>query len=69
MRTHFGNNLQTLRKRKLMSQELLAEDLGITRARIGSWEETRSEPPLYMLVKIAEYFSVTIELLLKNKIE
>lgn len=33
-----GNNIQTLRKRKGLSQEKLAEKINVTRQTISNWE-------------------------------
>ena len=36
----FGENLQKLRKEKGISQEQLAEQLGVTRQSVSKWEST-----------------------------
>lgn len=42
----FGENLVYLRKSKGVSQEKLAEELGLTRQTISKWELNQSTPDL-----------------------
>ena len=46
-----GNNIQTLRKKKGLSQEKLAEKINVTRQTISNWElgETAPNPEQLML--------------------
>ena len=39
-----GNNIQTLRKRKGLSQEKLAEKINVTRQTISNWELGETAP-------------------------
>ncbi len=64
-----SSNIILLRKRKKKTQEIMSSELGITRARLGSYEENRAEPPIDMIVKIANYFEVSTDDLLLNKIK
>lgn len=59
-----NNNLKFLRKKKKLTQESLAEALGISRSKLAGYEATIT-PPLDMMVKIAEYFSVSLDILIK----
>jgi len=58
-------NIRYLRELKKLSQEGLAEDLKITRARLGAYEEARNEPPLEMLIRLSEYFKISVDALIK----
>jgi transcriptional regulator with XRE-family HTH domain len=58
-------NIRHLRELKKLSQEGLAEELKITRARLGAYEETRNEPPLEILIRISDYFHISIDALVK----
>jgi len=49
-----------------MSQEVLADELRITRARLGAYEEARNEPPIELLIRISEYFHISIDALVKG---
>jgi len=61
-----SKNISHLRQLKGISQEQIAEDLGITRAKQGSYEEGRANPPIPMLIKYADYFKLPIDILLRN---
>ncbi len=60
-----SKNLRHLRQLKGWSQENLADKLDITRARIGSYEEERCDPPIETLIKISKLFHVAIDALVK----
>ncbi len=64
----FQYNIRVLRNSKDMSQELLAEDLGINRSVIGSWDEGRSELNIEQLIKVAKYFKMTVDSLITQKL-
>ena len=59
-------NIAHLRKLKSVSQEHMADDLGITRSKLGSYEEGRANPPIPILIKLSDYFNLPIDILLKN---
>jgi transcriptional regulator with XRE-family HTH domain len=60
-----SKNIAHLRHLKGISQESLANDLNITRSRLSSWEEHRAEPPIDLIVRLSEYFAVSIDSMLK----
>lgn len=53
-----GANLKFLRKERNMTQEELAQELGIGRHSVGSYEEGRAEPKIETLFAICELFSI-----------
>lgn len=55
----FCVNLKRLRKSEGLSQDLLAEKLGVSRQTISSWERGNSYPDLDMLVLISEALHTT----------
>ncbi|MBR9846679.1 MAG: LexA family transcriptional regulator [Algicola sp.] len=61
-----AKNIKHLRSLKKLSQEALAEELNITRSRIGSYEENRSSPTIEVLIKLSDYFKIPIDILLRN---
>jgi transcriptional regulator with XRE-family HTH domain len=61
-----ATNFKILRKIKNVSQEVAADELQIPRSRFASYEEGRAEPPYVMLVKIANYYQVSIDALLRG---
>lgn len=60
-----AKNIRALREKKKLSQEQLAEDLGITRARLGAYEESRNQPPIEILISLADYFQISIDALIR----
>ena len=63
----FGERLLELRKEKGISQAKLAKDLQVSYAVVCYWETDRSEPTAPNLVKLADYFDVSIDFLLGRK--
>jgi transcriptional regulator with XRE-family HTH domain len=61
-----GKNIRYLRNLKNLSQEALAEQLGITRARLVTYENERNEPPVELLVTLSEHFSISLDVLVKG---
>lgn len=66
---YFGENLQALRKAKKMTQEKLAEELDVSRQAIGKWESSSVYPDAERLIQISEYFGVSLDHLVKAKID
>lgn len=60
----FSKRLRYLRKEKKLSQQKIADYLGISRQGYGKYEDGRSEPDHQTLVELATYFNVTIDYLL-----
>ena len=57
----FADNLLNLRKRYLMTQEDLAEKLGVSRQAVAKWESGETVPDLEKSRLIAEVFGVTLD--------
>ena len=62
-----GEILSNLRKVKGLSQEQLAEELGLTRQTISKWELNQSTPDLDYLVRLSEFFGVSTDFLIKGE--
>ncbi len=60
----FSDNIRALRSRHKVSQEKVAESLMITRSRYVKYEDGTSEAPYDILKKIAQYYQISIDLLL-----
>ncbi len=56
-----------LRKEKGVSQAKIAKDLQVSYSVVCYWETNRSEPTAPNLVKIADYFNVSVDYLLGRK--
>ena len=64
MEIKLGDNIRSLRKQAGLTQEQLAETLGVTTGAVYKWESGRAVPELEMLVDIAEFFEVSVDALL-----
>ena len=61
---NFSENLRELRKAKDIKQEVLAENLNVSRQTVSKWENGTAMPDLKKLTALAEYFGVTMDELL-----
>jgi transcriptional regulator with XRE-family HTH domain len=61
MDNYLGLNIKYLRKQKKLTQDQLADKIGVNRAMIGSYEENRAVPKLSALRIISHYFGVSID--------
>ena len=64
MEIFFGNNLKILRARKHRSQQELAGFVGIKRSMLNNYENQISNPSIESLLKVSEYFNISINTLL-----
>lgn len=62
----FGEKLTRLRKREGLSQEALAEKLGVSRQAVSRWEQSTALPDAAKLLPCAKLFSVNVEWLLDD---
>ena len=62
----FGEKLTRLRKREGLSQEALAERLGVSRQAVSRWEQGTALPDAAKLLPCAKLFSVNVEWLLDD---
>ena len=56
-------NLKMLRNQKGVSQQKLAETIGVSQQSINKYENHNVEPDIYTLISIADYFDVSIDYL------
>lgn len=59
-----GDRLKGLRKKLDKNQELVADDLGISRASYSHYENNHVEPDIELITKMADYYKVTTDYLL-----
>ena len=59
-----GERIRTCRQKAGMSQEKVAERMGVSRQAVAKWEGDRSAPNTENLFKLAEIFGTTVDLLL-----
>ena len=62
-----GSFLKDLRREKGITQEQLAEELGVSGRTISRWETGNNMPDIGLLVEIAEYFDVSIPEIIKGE--
>ena len=62
-----GAFLKDLRKEKGITQEQLAEKLGVSGRTISRWETGNNMPDISLLVEIAEFFDVSIPEIIKGE--
>lgn len=61
-----SERIAMLRKEKGISQEQLANEMGISRQAVSKWESELSIPDLNNIISISEYFNVSTDYLLKG---
>ena len=59
--------LKTIRKERNLNQLKVAMDLNITREALSYYENGKREPSLSMLLKMSDYFNVSINYLITGK--
>jgi len=59
----FPDRLKELRRQKLISQKLLAETIGLSERGIQNYERGTNKPTSDILVKLADFFGVTVDYL------
>ncbi len=58
--------IQQLRKQNGMSQEKLAQLLGVSRQSVSKWESGQSLPEIDKIIQLSNIFEVTTDYLLKE---
>lgn len=59
-RSAFADNIIWLRKEKKLTQEQMAEKIGVTKVTVINWEKGRNFPCDYNLCQIAQVFNVKV---------
>ena len=65
MNVEIAQRLAELRRRKGLSQEGLAAELGLSRQAVSKWERAESAPDMGNLMALADLYDVTIDELLR----
>lgn len=61
MEIRIGENIKRLRKAKSVTQEQIAEVLGISVTAVSKWERNETYPDITLLFPLARYFEVTLD--------
>ena len=63
---NMSDRIQYLRKTKGISQEELADKVGVSRQAVSKWESEQSTPDLEKVIIISDFFGVTTDYILKG---
>ena len=58
---HFSENITRLRQAQGLTQEVLADHIGVTKASVSKWERGQSLPDAPVLAELASFFGVTLD--------
>jgi transcriptional regulator with XRE-family HTH domain len=59
--SNIPSNIKFLRKKKGLTQQQFADEIGIKRSLVGAYEEERADPKYDLLKKIALFFDISID--------
>lgn len=60
------NNLKVYRMKSGMTQEEIAEKLGVSRQSVAKWERGESLPDIECCLALADIFGITVDTLVRN---
>src|SRR5699024_6323753 len=63
---NMADRIQYLRKTKGISQEELADKVGVSRQAVSKWESEQSTPDLEKIIIMSDFFEVTTDYILKG---
>lgn len=63
---NISDRIQHLRKEKGISQEELADKIGVSRQAVSKWESEQSSPDIEKIILMSNFFEVTTDYLLKG---
>ena len=69
MKLTLAENIRMFRKQRKLTQEKLAEALGVTVGAVYKWESGQSTPELDLIVALADFFDTSIDVLLGYQIK
>lgn len=65
---NLGEKIVSLRKKNNLSQEELAEKVGVTRQTISKWELEETTPDINQAKKLSKLFNISLDELTNNDI-
>ena len=69
MELSLSENIRRMRKERKMTQEKLAEALGVTVGAVYKWEAGLSQPELELIVEMADFFDTSVDVLLGYRMQ
>lgn len=67
--SNISTNLRYLRKKKQLTQQQFADSMDIKRSLVGAYEEDRAEPRYELLKKFANFYELSMDELINDKID
>ena len=62
-----ANKLKSYRERFEYTQSYIADQLKVSRVTISNWEKGRTTPDIYNLIKICDFYNISIEVILREE--
>ena len=69
MKMMLAENIRSFRKERSLTQEQLAEALGVTAGAVYKWEAKLSTPELELIIQMADFFDVSVDVLLGYEVK
>ena len=67
IQSNISNNIKKYRKKLGLSQEALADELGVTSQAVSKWECMQSIPDIEMMVMLCTFFGIAMDKLILDK--
>ena len=67
MEHDIGSKIKAARLEKKLTQEQVAEILGVSRQTISNWENEKSYPDIISVIKMSDCYEVSLDYLLKGE--
>ena len=67
MANTLGSRITELRRAKGITQDQLAEHMGVSSQAVSKWENDLSCPDITLLPRLADYFGISIDKLLRGE--
>ena len=69
MKMMLAENIRAFRRERSLTQEQLAEALGVTAGAVYKWEAKLSVPELELIIQMADFFDTSVDVLLGYEIK
>lgn len=63
---NISDRIQSLRKKKGLSQYDLADEMGVSRQAVSKWENGQSIPDIEKIILLSDYFNVSTDYIIKG---
>ena len=57
----FGKQIKQIRLERKLTQEQMAEQLGVSRQAVSNWENNKNLPDLELIISMSRLFSVSLD--------